>query len=82
MTDDANRAGDAGPQAESAVDSTVSDGIPDAQPRRRRRKTRRIRKDQIDITKAIASPYTTADRDAQIAADAAVMDRLATIFSN
>ena len=38
--------------------------------------------DQIDITKAIASPYTTADRDAQIAADAAVMDRLATIFSN
>ncbi|MGE0329248.1 MAG: dienelactone hydrolase family protein [Ramlibacter sp.] len=38
--------------------------------------------DQIDIAKAIASPYTTADRDAQIAADAAVLDRLATIFSN
>ena len=38
--------------------------------------------DQIDIAKAIALPYTTADRDAQIAADAAVLDRLATIFSN
>jgi dienelactone hydrolase len=38
--------------------------------------------DQIDIAKAIASPYTTADKDAQIAADAAVMDRLAAIFSN
>lgn len=38
--------------------------------------------DQIDIAKTIASPYTTADKDAQIAADAAVMDRLAAIFSN
>lgn len=38
--------------------------------------------DQIDIAKAIVSPYTTADRDAQTAADAAVMDRLSTILSN
>ena len=38
--------------------------------------------DQIDIAKTLASPYTPADKDAQIAADTAVMDRLATIFSN
>ena len=38
--------------------------------------------DQVDISKAIASPYTQADKDAQVAADAAVMNRLSTIFSN
>lgn len=38
--------------------------------------------DQIDINKAIASPYTLADKDAQVAADASVMDRLNAIFGN
>lgn len=38
--------------------------------------------DQVDLAKAIASPYTQADKDAQIAADAAVMDRLAAVFGN
>ena len=38
--------------------------------------------DQIDIAKAIASPYTQADKDAQTAADNAVMDRLAAVFGH
>lgn len=36
--------------------------------------------DQIDISKALSAPYTQADKDAQIAADASVMDRLSTVF--
>lgn len=38
--------------------------------------------DQIDLNKAIASPYTASDKDAQEAADASVMSRLATIFGS
>ncbi|MES2943125.1 MAG: dienelactone hydrolase family protein [Pseudomonadota bacterium] len=38
--------------------------------------------DQIDISKTIASPYTSADKDAQEAADASVMARLAAIFGS
>lgn len=38
--------------------------------------------DQIDISKAIASPYTQADKDAQTTADNAVLDRLAAVFGN
>lgn len=36
--------------------------------------------DQIDLGKALASPYTAADQTAQSAADAAVMARLAALF--
>ncbi len=38
--------------------------------------------DQVDIGKAIGAPYTQADKDAQIAADASVMNRLSAIFGN
>lgn len=38
--------------------------------------------DQVDLTKAIAAPYTQADNDAQAAADASVMSRLSAIFGN
>lgn len=38
--------------------------------------------DQVDLSKAIASPYTQADGDAQTAADASVMGRLAAVFGN
>lgn len=38
--------------------------------------------DQIDISKAVASPYTASDKDAQEAADASVMARLAVVFGN
>ena len=37
--------------------------------------------DQIDLSKAIASPYTSSDKDAQEAADPAVMTRLNTVFA-
>lgn len=36
--------------------------------------------DLIDITKSLSSPYTSADVDAQVAADAAVMQRLDARF--
>lgn len=36
--------------------------------------------DQIDLSKALAAPYTAADQTAQTVADAAVMTRLATLF--
>lgn len=36
--------------------------------------------DLVDLSKPLASPYTQADKDAQTAADAAVMDRLAALF--
>lgn len=38
--------------------------------------------DQVDLNKATASPYTASDKDAQAAADAAVMARLSTVFAN
>lgn len=38
--------------------------------------------DQIDLGKTIASPYTSADKDAQEAADASVMARLAVVFGS
>ena len=37
--------------------------------------------DQIDLSKAIASPYTSSDKDAQEAADPAVLTRLNTVFA-
>lgn len=38
--------------------------------------------DQVDLSKAIASPFTQADNDAQAAADASVMSRLLALFGN
>ena len=36
--------------------------------------------DQIDLTKALAAPYTANDQAAQTAADTAVITRLAALF--
>ena len=62
MTDESTRDRDAGDCAAAAVDaatSSVPEITPEAPPgkvRRRRRKTRRVRKDQIDIAKVLLAP--------------------------